>query len=69
MLHLEYRFLRCCNLDASESRSEIAVKFEMWFWRRLETISWTDHVRNEEVLQRFKEESNVLRTIKGSKDN
>jgi len=56
-------------LDASESRSEIAVKFEMWFWRRLETISWTDHVRNEEVLQRFKEESNVLRTIKGSKDN
>jgi hypothetical protein len=27
VLHLEYRFLRCCNLDASESRSEIAVKF------------------------------------------
>jgi hypothetical protein len=23
---------------------------EMWSWRRLEKISWTDHVRNEEVL-------------------
>ena len=24
--------------------------FEMWCWRRMEKISWTDHVRNEEVL-------------------
>jgi hypothetical protein len=22
---------------------------EMWCWRRMEKISWTDHVRNEEV--------------------
>jgi hypothetical protein len=21
-------------------------KFEMWCWRRMEKISWTDHVRN-----------------------
>ena len=21
--------------------------FEMWCWRRMEKISWTDHVRNE----------------------
>jgi len=26
-------------------------RFEMWYWRRMEKISWTDHVRNEEVLQ------------------
>ena len=25
---------------------------EMWCWRRMEKISWTDHVRNEEVLLR-----------------
>jgi len=25
--------------------------FEMWCWRRMEKISWTDHVRNEEVLE------------------
>jgi hypothetical protein len=24
--------------------------FEMWCWRRMEKISWTDHVRNDEVL-------------------
>jgi hypothetical protein len=28
--------------------------FEMRCWRRME-ISWTDHVRNEEVLLRVKE--------------
>jgi hypothetical protein len=25
--------------------------FEMWRWRRMEKISWADHVRNKEVLQ------------------
>jgi hypothetical protein len=29
--------------------------FEMWYWRRME-ISWTDRVRNEEVLHRVKGE-------------
>jgi hypothetical protein len=24
--------------------------FEMWCWRRMEKFSWTDRVRNEEVL-------------------
>jgi len=28
--------------------------FEMWCWRRMEKISWTEHVRNEEVLLRVK---------------
>ena len=34
--------------------------FEMWCWRRMEKISWTDHVRNEEVLLRVKEQRNIL---------
>jgi len=38
--------------------------FKMWCWRRMEKISWTDPVRNEEVLQRVKEERNILHTIK-----
>jgi len=29
--------------------------FKMWCWRRMEKISWTDHVRNEDVLLRVKE--------------
>jgi hypothetical protein len=39
----------------------------MWCWRRLEKISWTDHVRNEEVLHRVKEERNNLCAIKKKK--
>jgi hypothetical protein len=38
--------------------------FEMWYWRRMEKISWTDHVRNEGVLQRVKEDRNVLKKKK-----
>jgi hypothetical protein len=32
--------------------------FEMCCWRRMEKISWTDHVRNEEVLLRVSEQRN-----------
>jgi hypothetical protein len=38
--------------------------FEMWCWRRMPKISWTDHVRSEEVLQTVKVERNILHTIK-----
>ena len=37
--------------------------FEMRCWRRMEKISWTDHVRNEEVLLTVKEQRNILREI------
>jgi hypothetical protein len=40
--------------------------FELWCWRRMEKISWTDHVGNE-VLHRDKEERNILHTIKRRK--
>jgi hypothetical protein len=28
--------------------------FEMWSWRRMEKISWTDHVRNKEEMFRVR---------------
>jgi len=37
--------------------------FEMRYWRRTEKISWTDHVRNEEVLLRVKEQRKILHEI------
>jgi hypothetical protein len=43
--------------------------FEMWCWRRMERISWTDHVRNEEVLLRVKEQRNILHEISKRKAN
>jgi len=33
----------------------------------MEKISWTDHVRNEEVSQTVKEERSILHTIKSRK--
>ena len=41
----------------------------MWCWRRMEKISWTDHVRTEEVLLRVKEQRNILHEIRKRKAN
>ena len=43
--------------------------FEMWCWRRMEKISWTDHVRNEELLLRVNEQRNILHDIRKRKGN
>ncbi|PNF18588.1 hypothetical protein B7P43_G06262 [Cryptotermes secundus] len=43
--------------------------FEMWCWRRMEKISWTDYVRNEEVLIRVSEQRNILHEIRKRKAN
>jgi hypothetical protein len=45
------------------------VCFEMWCWRRMEKISWTDHVRNEEVLLGVSEQRNILHEIRKRKAN
>jgi hypothetical protein len=42
---------------------------EMWCWRRMEKISRTDHVRNEVVLLRVKEQRNILHEISKRKAN
>jgi hypothetical protein len=42
---------------------------EMWCWRRMEKISWTDHVRNEDVLFRVNEQRNILHEIRKWKAN
>jgi hypothetical protein len=39
----------------------------MWYWRRMEKISWTDRVRNVGVLRRVKEYRNILHAIKRKK--
>jgi hypothetical protein len=43
--------------------------FEMWCWRRMGKISWTVHVRNEDVLLRVKEQRNSLHEIRKRKAN
>ena len=41
--------------------------FEMWCWKRMEKISWTDHMRNEEVLLRVNEQRIILHEIRKRK--
>jgi hypothetical protein len=36
--------------------------FEMWCWRRMKKISWTENGRSK-ALQRGKEERNILYTV------
>ena len=42
--------------------------FEIWCWRRMVKISWTDRVGNE-VLLRVKEQRNILHEISKRKAN
>jgi len=39
------------------------ASFEMCCWRRMERISWTDHLKNGEVLHGVKKEMNALHTM------
>jgi hypothetical protein len=73
-LNLRKKLVKCCiwriALYGAETWTFRKVdqkyleSFEMWFWRRMEKISWTDRVRHEEVLRRVKEERNIVHTIK-----
>ena len=42
--------------------------FEMWTWRRMEKVSWTEHKTNEEILEEIletiREERSLIGTIK-----
>ena len=40
---------------------------EMWCWRRMEKIIWTDHARNEEMLLTANEQRNILHEIRKRK--
>jgi hypothetical protein len=42
---------------------------EMLCLRRMEKISWTDHVKNEDLLLRVKEQRNILHEISKRKAN
>jgi hypothetical protein len=45
------------------------VSSEIWWWRKMEKISCTDHVRSEEVLFRVREQRNILHEIRKRKAN
>ena len=56
-------------MDASGSRSETPGNFLNVALEKDGKISWTHHVRNEDVLLRVKEQRNILREIRKRKAN
>ena len=61
--HLVYSLAWCWNLDTLGKKDQKFLgSSEMWCWRRMEKISWTNCVRNE-VLHRIKEEKNILHAV------
>jgi hypothetical protein len=56
-----------CTLRAVDQKQ--LESFEVWCWRRMEKFSCIDHVRNEEVLFRVKEQRNILYEINKRKAN
>ena len=64
MLHLNFASMMLRATDQKRLES-----LEMWCWIRMEKISWTDHVRNEEVLLTVNEQWNILHEIRKRKAN
>ena len=38
-------------------------RFEIWCWRRMEKIKWSEKVTNEEVLESIEEKRTFLNNI------
>ncbi|XP_069972232.1 uncharacterized protein [Penaeus vannamei] len=52
----------CWTISAQmEKRLEAT---EMWFFRRMLRISWTDHVTNQEILQRVGRKKTLMMTLR-----
>jgi hypothetical protein len=69
LLQFEHSFYAAGTWTLRKVGQKYLEGFEMWCWRRMEKTSWTDRVRNEEVLHRVKEERNIVHTIKRRKAN
>jgi len=67
VLHFEYRFLWSEVWTLRKVDQKYIESFEMWCWRRMEKISWTYRVKNEDILFRIKEERNILHRAKQRK--
>ena len=61
-----YSAINCTLLKVDQKYLEGS---DIWGWRIMEKISWTDRVRNEDVLHRVKEERNIIHTEKRRKAN
>jgi hypothetical protein len=51
--------------DALGKNEERVINaFEIWCWRRMLKIKWTDRITNDEIFQRAREERLFLKILK-----
>lgn len=78
-LEMKKKLVKCCIWSVAlygaetwtlrKKEQKYLESFEMWCWRRIEMIKWTDRVTNEEVLRRVNEQRHILKTIIRRKAN
>ena len=67
-----YRFPKLQTIQTDvfpKLRKPLHENYLAKWWSRMEKISWTDHVRNEEVSLRVNEQRNILHEIRKRKAN
>ena len=69
LANLERNSMCFRNLDLKEKDIQKLEAFEMWLWRKMEKIKWTDKISNEEVLQMVGEQRSLINTIKRRQKN
>ncbi|KAL3268742.1 hypothetical protein HHI36_007844 [Cryptolaemus montrouzieri] len=76
-INLKYRLAKCYifsillyGVEAWTMTERLMKKleaFELWVYRRILRIPWTDHITNEEVLRRLDKHREILFTVKKRK--
>jgi len=57
-----------CGAETWKFREVFQKYLEMWWWKRIEKLSWTSRVKNKEY-DTVREDRNALQTIKRRKAN
>jgi hypothetical protein len=76
---LRKRLVKCCFWIRVLYRAEIWTlrkvdqkyleSFEMWYWKKMEKISWPDAVKNYKGLHRVNTDSDILHALNRKKAN
>ena len=76
-INTKLRLLRCYVFSVlfygveswtlTETTSKKLEAFELWLYRRILRVSWTEKVTNSEILRRMNKEKEVLYTVKSRK--
>lgn len=62
-----WKFYGVESWTLTESTTKKLQAFEMWIYRRIQRVSWMEHVTNNEIPRRMNKEPEVVNTVKDRK--